>query len=297
MVKKKTNVHASVLRTLVYADLFDYPLTLQEMRRFLIVEGVGKAKVDQNFLQIFADYRLISTDGKYYFLKDREALASIRDKREKCSKEKMLLAQKAAEKLAKIPFVEMVGLTGALAMNNAQKDDDIDFFIISHKNTLWLTRALIFFLCLFLRIDRRKYNDQIVKNKICFNLFLDESNLRIEPENLFLAHEICQIKLLFNKDSTYEKFLWENRWVREYLPNAIQNFKFLIFNFKSNSLILNFLNVLNKVAFRLQYHYMKPRVTTEKISLTQAFFHPNNLQEKILNEYEERCQKLLTINC
>jgi len=33
---------------------------------------------------------------------------------------------------------------------------------------------------------------------------------------------------------------------------------------------------------------MKPKMTVEKVSFHQAFFHPQNLQEKTQAEYEKR---------
>jgi len=119
-----------------------------------------------------------------------------------------------------------------------------------------------------------------------FNLFLEENHLKIGPENLFLAHEVCQMKPIFNKEGTYEKFFGENKWVFKFLPNAGKNLKikYQKSNIKNNFLI-SFFNIL---AFKLQYFYMKSKITNEKVSLHQAFFHPGNLQDKILKDYQQK---------
>ena len=269
----------AVLRTLAYSNNFDYPLRLSEIRKYLISNGGKKVKIaKKSLLEVFTDFEQISTDGEYFFLKGREAIVELRKKREKVSRKKLLLAQKTAKKLNRFPFVKFIGLTGALSVGNADEDDDIDLMIITVKDRLWLTRMLIWLICPICQIRRRKINDVNVKDKICFNLFLDEAGLEIEEKNLFTAHEICQVKSLYNKDQTYEKFLAANSWVKEYLPNALSIIGYRLSATRS----CLFLSLLNLFAFGLQYLYMKPKITNEKVTLHQAFFHPNNLSPKIL---------------
>ena len=50
-------------------------------------------------------------------------------------------------------------------------------------------------------------------------MFLDESDLLIRDRNIYTAHEICQMKLLWDRNGTYRKFIRVNSWIREYLPN------------------------------------------------------------------------------
>lgn len=275
-----------ILKTLVYSDLFDYSLKEKELWYWLFSSSNLPLTTFKKALKSFENA------GGYYFLNGRQETVNIRKQREVWSKPKLVLAKIMADKLAKIPTIKMIGLTGALAMNNAQEDDDIDFLIITSSNTLWLTRILIWLICPIYRIRRRKANDKNVKDKICFNLFLDESNLKIEPKNLFLAHEICQVKPLVNKEGTYEKFLWENQWVKNYLPNAVIFTNKTMEQCSNKNTIVKLLNcliaALNHVAYGLQYRYMQPKITSEKVSLTQAFFHPGNLGEKILEKYQAK---------
>lgn len=275
----------AVLKTLVYSDIFDYPLTLEEIEKYLIgVRVRDRARVEK----IIADSKGFDTDGEFYFLKGREKITELRKKRAEWSRKKLEIAKETAEKLKIIPMIKMIGITGALSMENCQEEDDIDLLIITGADCLWLTRLLIILFSPLLGIKRRKPADISVKDKICFNLFLEENHLKIEPENLFLAHEICQIKPIFDRDNTYEKFLNENRWVNEYLPNAagISKVKYQKSKpkLKAKNLFLYFFNL---IAFYLQYLYMKPKMTIERVNLHQAFFHPQNLQlstEKKFNQ-------------
>ncbi len=266
-------MQTAILKTLVYADVFDYPLKLYEIEKYLIGTRAG---------EILIDRKLIGEKEGFYFLKGREEIVELRKKRAEWSRKKIEIAKRTAEKLKIIPMIKMIGITGALSMENCKEEDDIDLLIITDADCLWLTRLLIILFSPLLGIKRRKPKEEIVRNKICFNLFLEENHLKIEPENLFLAHEVCQVRPLVDKDFTYQNFLEENKWVKKYLPNAtkITNHKPPATNHKK--CLLSFLDTL---AFKLQYLYMKPKMTIERVNLHQAFFHPKNLQLNIEEKF------------
>lgn len=289
---------SSIIKTLIYADLFDYPLTTREVQNYLIDEINVGSKVVQKYLRILTDSKWIYTDGEFYFLEGRNKIVELRKKREEWSKQKREIARRTVEKLKVIPTIKMVGITGALAMDNCKKEDDIDLLIVASRNSLWLTRLFLILSAPLLGINRRKPKDIDVNNKICFNLFLDEDHLKINPENLFLAHEIVQVKPSFDRGGVYEKFIRENKWVKNYLPNALQINK--ITTKQDNNLAKKgriaillscYLAFVEKVAFHLQFWYMKPKMTIEKVNLYQAFFHPKDLSDKIQKEFERRILK------
>jgi hypothetical protein len=274
-------LESSILKTLVYSDRFNYPLKKDEIWKWLVEKSTKEKVMDA--LERLVVAKAIGKENEYFFLPGKAETVNLRLKREKISRKKLLIVQRSVKKLKAIPFIKFIGLTGALSMNNADENDDIDLLIITAKDTLWLIRILIWLICPICQIRRRKPKDQEVKDKICFNLFLDEAELEIKEKNLFIAHEICQVKPLLNKDNTYEKFLFTNSWVDKYLPN-IAPVTVCWLPVTSNCL----LSFLNKIAFRLQYLYMKPKITNEKISLHQAFFHPKNLSATILRGLDKK---------
>ena len=222
----------AILRTLIYADIFDYPLNSEELYRFLIINHPISYSVFKNALsRIITNDKRINTNKNYYFLKGRREIISLRQKREKWSQEKIKIGRRIGRWLKLIPWIKLMGITGALAMRNSDKNDDIDLMIITSRNRLWLTRFLTIFLLEFFS-KRRKPSDKDVEDKICLNLFIDEGYLETprEKRNLFMAHEVCQMKALWEEDDIYKKFLWENKWVKEFLPNAIPNYKLQITN-------------------------------------------------------------------
>lgn len=227
----------SILRTLVYADVFSYPLTAEEIYRFLIVKETQNARRDTRYeirnTQDDVEKELVKKsyhlspvtyhDG-FYFLKGRGKIVALRKKREQWSQEKLQIAQRIARWLKFIPWVKMVAVTGALAMKNSDLEDDIDLLIATTRNRLWLTRPLTVLL-VELMARRRRPGDlpagRQVKDKICLNMFLDEAHLRIpkKEQNLFTAHEVYQLKLLWERGGIYQKFLRANQWATNFLPN------------------------------------------------------------------------------
>jgi len=313
----------AIIKTLRYHDLFEYPMRELEIYKFLIQASNNKHPASpaggqitnadvsivhprpkrrdksqisnlklQTILRKMQGEGKIGKEGEYYFLKGREKTVSLRLKRERYSKKKMETAKKIAGILAKIPFVKMVGVTGALSMNNSTKDDDIDLMIITSRDRLWTTR----FFCVFileLMGKRRRPKDKKYRDKICLNMFLDERALRLEKRNLYTAHEVVQMKMVFNRGGCYERFMAENEWVLNYLPNSIEIEKLrpghspgteISRNKLSNYLITSFLNILELILYKLQKWYMRSKITREQISSHLAFFHPKDRGKEILEK-------------
>ena len=293
-----------ILKTLAYADVFDYPLNEKEIYRFLIskfqIPCLAGRQANSKFQkELTALSANICRKEGFYFLKGRQKIVEIRKKREKWSREKFKIARRVARWLQVIPWIKMVGITGALAMNNATKDDDVDILIITAKNRLWLTRLLVVILLEILGCRRRPSDlpaNKQVNNKICLNMLLDEDHLTV-PErerDLFTAHETCQLKPIYNKDDAYQKFIQANIWVKKFLANGLDTKipgYYDIKKKKRNSLSIlmsQYLNILEKVVYKIQLVYMKSRKTTEITEPGRVLFHPRNCRNWILKEYHQR---------
>lgn len=296
----------AILQTLIYADIFDYPLVSQELYRFLITdEALSYSYFRKALSRIVANDERINTNKGFYFLKGREKTVKLREKRKLGSEDKEKIAGRVADWFKLIPWVKIIGITGALAMENADEGDDVDLLIVTTRNRLWLTR---FFLILLTELTgvRRRPQDKSAswRNKICLNIFLDEDHLEMprKQRNIYIAHEVCQVKLLWERNSTYQKFLWENRWVSKFLPNfldtKILRYKDIkIKKQKSLSIVMSrylniFLNFLEKVVYKIQLSYMRSRKTSEKTEQYRAFFHPDDCTSWVLKRYNQKLSKL-----
>jgi len=203
----------AVLSTLLYADLFDYPLTDSEIRRYLIGEAAATSRVTALLDGDAGLRRHVDRTGKWAHLTGRSHLANVRRDRAAMSADLWPIARHFGAWIARLPFVRLVGVTGALAMNNATVGDDIDLFILVQPGRLWLCRL---FILAIVRLAGQH------GTTLCPNFLLSTDHLRLSERNLFTAHEIAQLVPL-TRTPWYDAFLDANGWVRDFLPNAFGN--------------------------------------------------------------------------
>src|ERR1035437_3295942 len=160
----------AILKTLLYSNLFDYPLKREEIYKFLITDK----KIEKTeFHKAFKTLRIpVKSSEGFYFLFERKELVKIRKEREKISLGKMQKAKKIIRILSLIPTIKFIGISGALSMKNSDKDDDIDIFVITKKGSVWITRFIMVVFLLMLGVYRNK-NSKTYSDKICLNMLLD----------------------------------------------------------------------------------------------------------------------------
>lgn len=282
-----------ILSTLAYFDIFDYPLTADEIYRWLITEARRQEPKDRELGGILKDMekkKILSQKDGFYFLSGRGKIVAIRKKRETWSLVKLRKARKVGRILFFLPWIKLIGLTGSVARNNSEKDDDIDFFIITAPKRLWLTRGLAVF---FLRILGLYRQTNKITDKICPNMLVAENNLKMEPEDLFIAQEICAMKPVFERNGIHQRFLQANDWTKRFLPNLNgirQETKEKGRDRRSAFMVIDW---LEKGAQFLQVKYMEKHRTKEIISENLIKFHPHDTREEILKKHKERLQNLL----
>ncbi len=271
------------INSIIYHDLFDYPLNFADLIKW-------KSGVTAPISSI--DYQ-ISSNNNYYFIEGHEGITYKRVLRERVSNKKLEMAHGAAKVLSLIPSVKMVAVTGSLAMQNSTEESDIDLLIITKKGTLWSTRLFAYSLIRLFGIKLRKPNDNHQKDELCLNMWIDESDLpwKKSDRNIYTAHEIAQILPLVNKNNTYEKFLFKNKWILDFWPNAAKLHDTRILGYKDTrkrNPVSQYLSILvskpiEKIAYKLQYDYMKSKITREVITPTRAFFHPQDWGRVVLD--------------
>lgn len=250
--------------SILYHDIFDFPLSFSELIRW----RVGSLPLTTNHQP------QVAFSNGYYFVEGNGGIVYKRMLRKRISAKKLEIASRAAKKLAKIPWVTMVAVTGSLAMENCTDESDIDLMIVTKKGALWTTRLFSYLVNWLTGMKVRKPNEGGQKDKLCLNLWLDESDLKWArgDRNIYTAHEIGQIMPLVNKDKAYEKFIAENKWILEYWPNVVK-IRNLRFELKDATPKIG---VIEKLAYRLQRSYMKKKITREVVTPSRAIFHPQD---------------------
>src|SRR3989339_985416 len=129
----------TVIKTLIYAEIFNYPLKINEIHKWLIGRKATLRQVEKALEKLKKDKK----SGEYYFLKANGSRIRQRKISELCSDRYLRKARLIAQLLKIIPWIKLAGISGGLAVNNADKSDDIDFFIITAKKRIYLCRILI----------------------------------------------------------------------------------------------------------------------------------------------------------
>jgi len=203
------SIARAILETLHYADLFDYPLTAQQLQRFLIGVRASRAEIDDALNDPTRLNGSLTRSDDFFLLPNRESIIAASARLRRAARKQIPRARFYARLLAHLPFVRMVALTGALAMENAS-DNDIDFLIVTAPGRLWFVRGLSVAL---VRLARWR-GDQL-----CPNFLLSENALAIPERNLYNAHEIAQMIPLYGFD-VYRRMCLANTWAVTFLPNV-----------------------------------------------------------------------------
>ncbi len=206
-----TPLEEAILRTVLYADVFHFPLTEAELHHFLIGcaadrEAVRAVLRDSAYLA----QHITQSDG-FWTLHGRTAHCTTRRNRAFASQRLMPTARLYGKLLAHLPFVRMVALTGALSMHNARDaEDDIDFLIVTAADRVWLARLLA---VVVVRLARLR------GVQLCPNYVLAETALAQDRQDVYMAHELAQMIPLAGQ-AFYAAMRAANLWAAAFLPNA-----------------------------------------------------------------------------
>jgi len=291
-----SNLGKSICLTLSYADVFNYPLTAEEI--YLRLQSHDKTSPSRVYVELekLIKAKKIQQSDKYYYLKKQKNNIRKRQNSENVANFKKRRVLNLIPLFTQIPWLETVIITGSVAAGNAFPNDDIDILIICSPNRLWIVRLILNFV-LELKGMRRKPNSVNNTDKVCLNILLENNYYLMPPnkQNLFTAHELMQSQCILDKTNIYRHFLAKNFWANKYLANWYQNKTskilkksqddYIIYG-SINRLIKNFLNYINFILYKLQLLYMKNKKTNELVTYHQVFFHPGHIDSHILHTFK-----------
>jgi hypothetical protein len=200
----------SVLGALAYADLFDYPLTVEETFRYQIATTYSKEEIACALANSPDLKPAVSRQDGFFCLCGRESVFDARRERGAASRRVWQRAALYARLLARLPFVRMVAVTGALAVDNISVRPDIDLLVVTRHGRVWIGRRFIIGLVRLARL----FGDEL-----CPNYVISRAHLGLEQHDLFTAHELAQM-VPFYGEALYREMIERNNWARQYLPQA-----------------------------------------------------------------------------
>lgn len=204
-----TTTAQNILKTLGYFDLFQYPLTRTEIGQFHAV-NTSHAEIDAA-IDLLLDEKTIFLLDEFYSLQKDPGLAERRRNGNRLANSQMQTAGRVARFLAKFPYVKGIAVSGSLSKNFATKNTDIDFFIVTEANRLWIARTAMHLYKKFTFLTGRQH-------WYCMNYYVDVKCMEIKEKNIFTAIESVTLLPMQGKKAM-DDFMRHNSWVSEYFPS------------------------------------------------------------------------------
>lgn len=291
---------------LTYLEIYKHLISLRRTLSF----GEFLEQLDECLEQIDP---YVARERGFIFLRSNIGAYAKRIQTGKTSVKKWRIAERMIRIISCLPFVRMVALTGSLALQTTHRESDIDLLIVAKTGRIWTTRIIV---SAIMQVLGRRRHGQKIRDRICLNHFITDTNLTLLPKNLFSAH-ICaslvpiwargeETKSFFahNKRLTSEYFpLWEERGIHcKALPITL---RFLRVCPRIVEIIFEKLGAktIENILRRLQMHKIRHNIAKQTRSSNKGiytdtalvFHHPRPQQQEALFLYRKNMHELLGI--
>jgi len=232
MKQRKNNsisLKEAVARAIAFFDLFDYPLTCFEVWQSLdvecdlaqVVEFLSGAENPDCFWQ---------EKNGFYFLAGRQDIVRTRLERYNFANRKFKRALFTAKLFKIVPWIKMIAIGNLIGAHNLRQESDIDFFVVTEKKRIWITR---FFCVLIIKLLGFRPKPGNARDKVCLSFFVSEQMIDLEnfmlkerevsgPEpghDVYFVYWLAGLVPIYDQKDFYKKFIKENSWLKKYLPN------------------------------------------------------------------------------
>jgi len=288
-----------IISTLSYSYQFKDPLSLKEIKKRLVHRNLLPkgfcAQINDCSLEEIINYLekigLVIKEAGYYSLVSKEQKDISKENFNELiliKKQKLhnsTIIRKDVKNLLlfclKIPWIKAIGVTGSVAVDSAAEKDDLDFLVITSKNRLWLSRAILLIFSLIIGKKTtfwKHYLNNKIKDKWCFNLWLEEDTLALahSKQNYFSAFESIQIDWIYDTEDLQKKYFQQNDWIRDFFHDVPWLKKSLFYQ-DNNSDNKNkpLISWLNKMIFLIEFRHLikKNGIPDKNLSINQAWMH------------------------
>ena len=297
-----SNLSRKLILKVLYFEIFSYPLSFAEILKTINQTEVSPIKVNHALEELLKSGMIEKIQG-YYLTKKRPDWIAKRLEYNTQATRYRDKALKRARLISYFPYVRGVFFSGSFSKGVLGPDHDVDFFIITKPNRLWLARTLlVLYKKIFLLNNRRFF---------CVNYFIDEDHLTIMEKNLFTATEIVTLLPAFGT-KLYHQFMEANGWIKSYYPNY--PLKDQLVKETPNDWVKQWLEQLfnsligeklESLFFRNTIKYWNRKFSwmnaqTLDLALKSkkhiSKHHPNNFQERVLRKYRFAIEEFEKLN-
>lgn len=202
-------IESSVVRTLLYFEIFNHPLECEEIIHCL---GMPVREPERIRAQIraMAEKGYIREHDGYFMIHCPPETIIRRTNGEKLARQSLKTAKRFSSIIARFPFVRAISLSGSISKYYMDEKSDIDYFIITTPGRMWVARTLLVLFKKIFLLNSKKY--------FCVNYFITEESLELVTRNIYSAMELSSIIPTYNY-ALYQQLMLKNKWAKEYFPN------------------------------------------------------------------------------
>jgi len=184
---------------IAFFDMFDYPLTFNEIWLYLSVKGelsevimaleewsesvISTSEGEEKSLKgesgkykgFLPTVEMTSKNG-FYFLAGRGAIVEERLRRYNFTGRKFKRAILVSKIFKFIPWIRMIAVGNLMGGHNLKDSSDIDFFIVAENKRIWLVRFFCAGLAKFLGLRPQAGNS---RDKICLSFYASDRAMEL----------------------------------------------------------------------------------------------------------------------
>ncbi|MBN1258211.1 hypothetical protein JXA05_00430 [Candidatus Peregrinibacteria bacterium] len=206
----------SIIQTIAWFDLFDFPLTAEEVQAYLYnynkplhikeVKGILGQLLEERQIELIKDH---------YVLPGRAVTVETRKTRKFIAEKLWNRVKLYGQYMRNVPFVRMIAVCNNLSYNNASEQSDIDLFVVVKPGRMWIARLLITLILQFFGVRR---HGNKVAGRFCLSFFVTDKKLGMEelalkPEDPYLAYWTKLLSPIYD-EGAYEEFKKANEnWI------------------------------------------------------------------------------------
>jgi hypothetical protein len=315
------SLERSILATLAFYDSFDFPLTLLEIRKFLVhprrlssgnFKNPTLGEILATLGDLVAQGLILSADG-FYALSGKEKSLALRLSREKTSAQKWKKLVRYAKYFQLVPYLRAVFVSGSMALNNSGSGSDLDVLVVMKSGRIYIGRALLSLVASLMNRRRKRY-DKKAPDKFCFNHYLTPDGFKIKHQSIYSAHNYANLVPIFGDNNLIEDFYDQNDWIKKYIwdfkkPDKLQRkvvieSKLFLFLAKTGELLLNnwIGDQIEKILRWYQQRRIKKNPATYEPGGRVIFndqeleFHPRSFELKLLQYYNDYLKEIIALD-
>jgi hypothetical protein len=200
----------AILATVVYGDLFDAAVGVDDLARTCLGVQIDAAEVRRRARQApLSELMILDATESVVTLRGREHLVARREEGVRRTAELMQRHARVISALATLPFIRMLALSGGTAHKNARGGDDIDLFVVAAGGRAYTAYTMLFMVS---RLTK-------TRGVVCPNYLVDEDHLEIAyHHDLFTAHQAISMVPIAGME-VFARFVNANdEWIRKLYP-------------------------------------------------------------------------------